>query len=310
MIKTIKEINPEKISKLLLDKDKRIVFEKTNIIPDDHDLYYDLQKYIDYKNIPNNAVLGVDIFQYSSYGEFEQTLIPYLFKKMFDMTGRLCLRNHPYIFQGYDFDDFKTRFISSGDGGFLILETPLHALLFATNMATILRVYNSFNMFPKLRKIIGGITLRYAITYDKLYFFDKNYYGRAIINNARILFKDSLNRCLIDEHVHSWFTTNIGGVESLQVLTMEDVTNIYHFKDHYDKRHLEEGDPMFGEHISRDTGIINSDVLKIGKIQSKETGITIYNLHLQVSLWLNNDDHPEQKKRITISLGNLNTSGI
>ncbi len=310
MIKTIKEINPEEISKLLQEKDKRIVFEKTNIIPDDHDLYYELQKYIDYKNIPNNAVLGVDIFQYSAYGEFEQTLIPYLFKKMFEMTGTLCLRNHPYIFQGYKFDDFKTRFISSGDGGFLILETPLHALLFAANMATILRVYNSFNMFPKLRKIIGGITLRYAITYDKLYFFDKNYFGRAIINNARILFKDSLNRCLIDEHVHSWFTTNIGGVESLQVLTMEDVTNIYHFKDHYDKSYLKEGDPMFGEHISRDTGIINSDVLKIGKIQSKEASITIYNLHLQVSLWLNNDDHPEQKKRITISLGNLNTSGI
>jgi hypothetical protein len=51
-------------------------------------------------------------------------------------------------------------------------------------------------------------------------------------------------------------------------------------------------------------------VLKIGNIQSKETNLTIYNLHMQVSLWLNNDDHPEQKKRITISLGNLNTSGI
>jgi hypothetical protein len=310
MIKTIKQIHHEDISNLLLDYDKRIIFEKTNIIPDDHDLYYELQKYVDYKDIPKNAVLGIDIYHYSAYGEFEQTLIPFLFKKMFEMTSRLCLRNHPYIFQGYQYPDFKKRFISSGDGGFLILETPLHALLFASNLATILRVYNSYNMFPKLRKIIGGLTMRYAITYDKLYFFDENYFGRAIINNARILIKDDLNRCLIDEHVHTWFTTNIGGLESLQVLTMEDIINIYHFKDHYDRTFIDKGDPMFGDQISRDTGIINSDVLKIGNIQSKETNLTIYNLHMQVSLWLNNDDHPEQKKRITISLGNLNTSGI
>lgn len=310
MIKTIKQLSNEEISKLLLEHDRRIVFEKTNIIPDDYDLYYELQRYIDYKKIPNNAVLGIDIYQYSSYGEFEQTLIPFLFKRMFEISAKACLTDHPYIFQEYSEEDFQKRFISSGDGGFLILDTPLHALLFATSLAITLRVYNSFNMFPKLRKIIGGLTLRYAITYDKLYYFDKNYYGRAIINNARILVKDDLNRCLIDEHVHTWFTTSIGGLESLQMLTIDDVQNIYHFKQHHDSQYLEQPDYMFGKEVTRDTGIINSDVLKIGKIKSKETDITIYNLHLQVSMWLNNDDNPEQKKRMTISLGNLNTTGI
>lgn len=310
MLKPIKNLSYEEIEKILLDNDKRVVFEKTNVVPDETALHNELDKYIDYDAIQKNSVLGIDIYQYSTYSEFKQTLIPYLFKKMFELTSELCMRNHPYIFQSYSKSAFEERFISTGDGGFLIIDTPMHALLFAANFAVVLRVYNSFNLFPRLRKIIGGLTMRYAITYDKIYYFDKNYYGRAIINNARILMKDELNRCLIDEHVHTWFTTNIGGLESLQVLTIEDVGNIYEFKQNYDESFLEQPDPLFGNNKSREKGIINSDILKIGKIQSKETGLTIYNLHLQVSLWLNNDDHPDHKKLITISLGNLNTSGI
>jgi hypothetical protein len=148
------------------------------------------------------------------------------------------------------------------------------------------------------------------LTYDHIYYFDRNYYGRAIINNARILIKDELNRCLIDEHVHTWFTTNIGGLESLQVLTIDDVANILTFKENYAPEFLEQPDVIFGKETSREIGIINSDVLKIGKIKSKETDLTIYNLHIQISIWLTNDDNPSQKKRITISLGNLNTTGI
>lgn len=310
MLKPIKNLSYEEIEKILLENDKRVVFEKTNVVPDETALHNELDKYIDYDAIQRNSVLGIDIYQYSSYSEFRQTLIPYLFKKMFELSAELCMRNHPFIFQGVSKKAFEERFISTGDGGFLILDTPMHALLFAANFAVVLRVYNSFNLFPRLRKIIGGLTMRYAITYDKIYYFDKNYYGRAIINNARILMKDELNRCLIDEYVHTWFTTNIGGLESLQVLTIEDVGNIYEFKQKYDESFLEQEDSIFGNNKSREKGIINSDILKIGKIQSKETGLIIYNLHLQVSLWLNNDDHPEQKKLITISLGNLNTSGI
>jgi hypothetical protein len=45
-------------------------------------------------------------------------------------------------------------------------------------------------------------------------------------------------------------------------------------------------------------------------IKSKEAELNIYNLHLQVSLKLTNDDDPKQQKVVTVSLGNLNTSGI
>ena len=33
---------------------------------------------------------------------------------------------------------------------------------------------------------MGGITLRYALTFDTVFAFNQNYYGRAIINNARM----------------------------------------------------------------------------------------------------------------------------
>jgi hypothetical protein len=132
-----------------------------------------------------------------------------------------------------------------------------------------------------------------------------------VINNARILQKDNLNRCLIDENVFRWFTLNIDGLENLQILTIHDIANIYEFNKYYDRRYLaEHKDEIFEDEPSRRYGIINSDVLEIGKIRSKETEMNIYNLHLQVSLNLYNDDDRSQMRTITASLGNLNTSGI
>jgi len=250
------------------------------------------------------------MYQYSSYGEFEQTLIPFLFKTMFNSTIRLCLENHKFIFQKYSTDRFERNFISTGDGGFFMFDNPLQALLFACNFAVVLRVFNAYHFYPRLRRIIGGINMRYAITYDKVYTFEKNYYGRGIINNARILIKDDLNRCLIDEHVHSWFTTNLDGVENLQIVTINEIANIFEFSKDYDRKFLEMKDEIFEDEPSRRYGIINSDILKVGFIQSKETSLSVYNLHLQVTIGLTNDDDPNQKRIITVSLGNLNTTGI
>ncbi|MFU8844681.1 MAG: hypothetical protein ACNA7V_12840, partial [Bacteroidales bacterium] len=154
------------------------------------------------------------------------------------------------------------------------------------------------------------LNMRYAITYDKIYTFNQNFFGRGIINNARILIKDNLNRCLIDEHVHSWFTTNLDGMENLQIITLNDIANIYEFNKDYDRKFLEKGDEIFENEPSRKYGIINSDILKIGNIQSKESSISVYNLHLQVTIQLVNDDDASQKRLITVSLGNLNTTGI
>lgn len=307
---TLKQLDHNEIKKILNQKDQRVVFDKTNIIPDHRALTSELKQYISYDKISRKSVLGIDMFQYSSYGEFEQTLIPYLFKTIFESTIKLCIQNHPFIFQRYNAARIERNFISTGDGGFLLFDNPLQSVLFASNFAVVLRAYNAYHFYPRLRRIIGGINMRYAITYDKVYTFNGNYFGRGIINNARILIKDNLNRCLIDEHVHSWFTTNLDGVENLQIITLDDVANIFEFSKGYNRKYLENGDEIFENEASRKYGIINSDILKIGFIQSKEASISIYNLHLQVTIQLTNDDDPDQKRLITVSLGNLNTTGI
>lgn len=308
----IKELKYEDIKKILSEKDNRVIFRKTNIIPDDEDLFRELDAYINYHDIPSKSVLGLDIYQYSTgYGELEQALIPFLFRRFMETTIEQCFANHRYIFQKYNKQYIKDHFISTGDGGFFIFDTPLHALLFAINFAVVLRVYNAFHFYPKLRRIIGSINLRYAITHDNIYKFGNNFFGRALINNARILQRDNLNRCLIDQNVNKWFLVNIGGLENLQVITMTEISNIQEFLEDYDCNILEEHpDEIFGIVEKRTYGIINSDILKIGKIQSKSTELNIYLLHLQVALDLVNDDDLKQTKVFTISLGNLNTAGF
>lgn len=307
----MKTIDHEKVKEILFKHDNRVIFEKTNIVPDETELLDELKLSMDPAAVTNKSVLGLDIYQYSSYGEFEQMLIPFLFKTMFNTTIDLCLENHPFIFQKYTRERIEKSFISTGDGGFLIFDNPLHSLLFACNYAIVLRIYNAFHFFPRLRKIIGGLSTRYAITYDKVYKYGDNYYGRAIINNSRILSSDSLNRCLIDDHVHRWFTVNIDGIENLQIITIDDIANIFDFSKDYDLTLLtDKEDQIFSHDASRHQGIINSDILKIGKINVKESDLNIYNLHLQVSLTLVNNDDCSQKKIVTISLGNLNTTGI
>jgi hypothetical protein len=306
----IKQLHHKEIETILNTRDKRVVFDKTNIIPDHRQLYSDLKSYINYDRISRKSVLGIDMYQYSSLGEFEQTLVPFLFKSLFESTIKLCLNNHKFIFQWYSKERIDRNFISTGDGGFLLFENPLQSLLFAANFAVVLRAFNAYHYYPRLRRIVGAINMRYAITFDKTYTYENNYFGRGIVNNARILSKDNLNRCLIDEHVHSWFMTNLDGVENLQIVTLQDIANIFEFSKNYDRKFLENGDEIFENETSRKYGIINSDILKIGFIQSKETSISVYNLHLQVTIRLDDDEDRDRNRLITVSLGNLNTTGF
>jgi len=308
MNKTVTTFDYEELVRLLEETDDKYVFEKVNIVPKDDDLRDRLNKYVECSNMNRKAVLGIDIYKYSSFKEFEQSLIPFLFKLLFRETIEMCFNNHKFFFQKYTKQEIEDSFISTGDGGFVIFDIPLHALLFACNFSIVLRTHNSYHFYPKLRKIIGGISIRYAITYDQLYYFDKSHYGTAIINNARILSRDNLNRCLIDQNVYTWFTTNIDGFENLQILTISDMANIYDFQGSYDYSILKSSpDALFDEKPTREHGIINSDVLKIGEIHSKEAVLNIYNVHLQVTTHWQRQD---MRKVITISLGNLNTSHL
>ncbi len=48
--------------------------------------------------------------------------------------------------------------------------------------------------------------------------------------------------------------------------------------------------------------------MKLGIIKSKNTELAIYNLHIQITV--NKYREHTEKRLITVSLGNLNTSGI
>jgi hypothetical protein len=310
MAKRIKRMQHDQILELLRRVDTESIYDKVTKIPQSDDLYKELESYVNLKSFKRVSVLGIDIYRYGQYEHLEQTIIPALFKILFDKTIRLCLENNQFVFQHITKEKIEKSFISTGDGGFLIFDTPLHALFFAINFEMMVRAFNAYHLFPKLRKIIGSISLRYAVTYDTIFHFENNYYGRAIINNARILEKDSLNRCLLDQPTYEWFLTNIDGIENLQTYTIYDIANIFEFTG-YDKKFIKTGEnDIINIRLSRYTGVINSDILRIGQIHSKEMVINIFNLHLQVTLFAYADDQKDNKRRITVSLGNLNTSGI
>ncbi|MFH2096170.1 MAG: hypothetical protein ABIJ16_10730, partial [Bacteroidota bacterium] len=164
MEKKITRIEFDEIAKILAKYDQESFYHKMNVIPDDSDLREELQNHIDVSHFTGKSVLGIDIYRYSSYQHFEQTLIPFLFKILFRTAIRYCMDYNSYIFQKNKKQDFENAFLSTGDGGYLIVDTPLHALLFAINFEIAVRSYNSYHLYPKLRKIIGEISLRYAIT--------------------------------------------------------------------------------------------------------------------------------------------------
>ncbi len=262
---------------------------------------------VDFKNDRPKAVLGIDIYHYSGYPEPQQTMVPFLFMLLYRKTCELCIGQESFLFQKYKGGGkLEKHFISTGDGGFQIFETPLHAIAFAINFSVVLRAYNAFNFYPALREVVGELNLRYAITYDTVFYFENNFYGTSIINNSRMLSKDSLNRILIDDNTHRWFMENISGVENLQVLTLKQVAKLPGFSGYlgaYLKKPSVNG--MF---VDKYCSVTASDIMKIGTITAKSTRLSIYNLHLQVKQLIN--EKGSENRYMIISLGNLNVSGI
>jgi len=205
-----------------------------------------------------------------------------------------------------DKEKIEKDFIHTGDGGFQILDTPLHAVTLAVNYELFLRYYNSYHFYPKLRKAIGPIALRYTISSGTIFQFDNNYFGPGIINCARMLSKDSLNRCLLDQNTNDWFMHNMMGVENLQFVSIDDIATYPQFAL-YEKADTEAYEMIFP--YKKDFSfqkIISTDVQRIGEIKAKNTTLNIYNLHLQ---YLGSIKEVKDKP-IVVTIGNLNLSGI
>ncbi len=265
-----------------------------------------------------HTVVGIDIYQYSLFPIKKQIFIPHLFKLIYDATWEMIVENYEFIFQNYKWikhpDDnlmkYEDYFIDTGDGGFQILESPLHGIIFILTFSTILRLYNSDLFMRKLYAKIGKIELRYSMTFDNLYRYNNNYYGTAIINNSRILGKDKLNRFLIDSNTYDWFLDRMIGIENLMSLGLNNIKEIEEFKNYdFDRIHTMQN-ALIPEEFNKinKEGIKSIDVQKIGKILQKKTYLDIYNVHIQAVIQYINLFKYE--KIITISVGNLNISGI
>ena len=257
-------------------------------------IHDELEKYLESKTI-KKAVLGLDIYHYSQYHFVEQSLIPLIFNTIYYQTINECLGLESFIFQNYQEETFLSDFIDLGDGGFQIFNNPLDAIIFSIFFQANIRAYNS-NQFSSLRnliKITGEITLRYALTYDLIYNYEKNHYGPAIINNSRILSKDKLNRFLFDENVLNWFYETFFGIENIQTLAYPEdfkkIGLIFHLSPH------------------EINDIITTHVQKIGIIKSKDSKLSCYSLHLQVYLY---KEDINTFSKFIITLGNLNSNEL
>lgn len=264
------------------------------------------------KSLPNEylhqkTILGIDIYKYSQYPTIEQIYIPVLFFVLYTSTVRGVIAEEPFLFSSYGLDpaNFNNKFISTGDGGFQIFDNPVQAIAFALSFQMNIKRFvsgsNKAQFVKKLHKIIDQIEVRYAITTDTIYSFNGNYFGPGIINNARILSKDALNRLLIDSNTMKWFTNEINSVENLLIMTRKSFTQTNFFKDYDEKQESF----LFDEQARSFKSV---DVLKIGSIQSKNVFLDIYNLHLQATARFDVDKHSYNEYLIT--LGNLNTAGI
>ena len=258
------------------------------------------------ENTSERTVLGIDVYRYSQYGRLAQAIIPHVLHSILKLTVENLIEHEEAFFSKESAPKLEKDYIDTGDGGYLIFEKPLQALLFLIYFQANLLVYNTSNIWPELTYITRALSVRYCLTLHGLYKYESTWYGPAIINNARILASDKLNRLLIDSNVKDWFDLNTNGIETLAVLSLED------FKTSEDLKSLllaGEGKKslVFPQKSSPINIIRNVNQSQIGQVSIKDDLLAVYNLHIQC--YLNYTKSPEIGKNV-ITIGNLNTQGI
>ncbi|WP_407448111.1 hypothetical protein [Fibrobacter sp.] len=264
---------------------------------------HDLRDYLKCSKNQIKSVLGIDIYRYSKFDIQQQTMIPFVFQYLMKMTINTFFRSETLFSHRYQVKEFREEFIDTGDGGFITFQNPLDAVIFSMLFNAYLHLFNSYHLYPKLRKYLGPITIRYAITFDILYKIDSKFYGPAIINNARIMSKDKLNRLIIDDKTYEWFLLNTNGIENLPHLKKIAL-------DHLNMQNLS-GENLLSSAIGDETktsGIRYVYCQKLEKILVKEDNFEIFNLTIQsyCSFW----DSQHRNISVASTIGNMNCSGI
>jgi len=268
-------------------------------------------------NITKNdkmAVLGLDIYKYSEFDEDKQNLIPFVFDIIFDEAWKHItqtiqgLPSDLPLFR--DIKDTRENFISTGDGGFLLFNTPLHAVIFNLHFYSILHLFNTGHFYPRLSKYIGDIIVRSAITYDNVFRYEKKYFGKPIIDNARMLSKDKLNRFIIDKSVYQYFNKYFNGIGNLPIINIESIEramgiNIENNLIFFTRRENENRKNYFINDRIR-----NVHIQKIEELTSKNTRLELYNLEIQIFTIQCDEIDTNKEVSLLITVGNTNLNNI
>ncbi|MBX7086657.1 MAG: hypothetical protein K1X70_09530 [Leptospirales bacterium] len=248
--------------------------------PDTTRLERNLDTLLNVDNPSKVSVLAMDGYRYSQGSFRQQATIPIVLWGLHDLTMRVLKANERFLF--YSDDPPK---IDLGDGGFLIFPTPLHSLLYAVWFEVGLRLYNTYHISPEFRKLVGPLTMRYSIAYNDLIQVDSNYYGPAIITAARIISRDRLNRCLLDQGSVDWFMRYFNGVENLQLISLPEVMNI--LKEIYGKLYhppqlnAQSETSLFQLLKDKHWGFRSIHIQSIGDLPIKGGNIGVHNLCVQ-----------------------------
>ncbi|WP_016755330.1 hypothetical protein [Leptospira santarosai] len=252
----------------------------------------------------------------SQYKNPDQFFVPFVFYSTFQNTVTGILKHEKFIFQNYQYTDLaKERFIPTEDGGFVIFENPLEAILFALYFETYLREYNSDKSHNKIFEYLGPLKVRYGICHDDVYMIknQENYFGTGIINCARMMSKDKLDRCLIDESTYNWFLSHFNGLESLRHIPYDHLVTMKALKDLKaisDQKGYEYKSYAFPNRENKlEPGIDVIMVMKVGTIQVKSNSISIYNLFMQMPYVYHNEED-KIINYVVASLGNNNAEGL
>lgn len=295
---------------LFLDKhDKKFAFDLISQEPTDAEFKKfkdELDNELAEPKETKKAVLGIDIYQYSKYDYNQQKLIPFVFSSLRKRAAQLFFDHETFFSSHYDKgkNELEKDLINTGDGGYLFFTNPIDAIVFLSKFNTFLHLFNSYHLYPNLRKYLNGpLTVRYTITYDRLYKIDSKYYGPAIIKNARIISKDKLNRFLIDDKTYEWFLLNTNGIENLPNLRMEQM-------GHLIDQNSKNKEPLKSVYFSSNNERSHFQHIfcqKLEKISVKDDDFEVYNLMIQYFV---NTSYNEKAVPFITSVGNMNCNGI
>lgn len=246
---------------------------------------------------PESAILGFDIYKYSQFPSPGQELIPYKLHVLKDEIVKDVIDSERALFLEEP-AEVLGQYIDVGDGGFFILENPLQCLALMIKFEAALRQYNGSEKTEALRRILGPLSVRYSITLGPLIRYHSNFYGSALIDNARILSKDRLDRCLIDGAVFRWFQRGIGGIENLLSIDYNDLMEGCGLAG--GKARLASKAGGRSSSIFRTNKTKTVMVQKLEEVEAKNRKLEVFSLYLQ---------HEMESGKVT-SVGNLNAQGI